>query len=146
MPPDSWQRTKRKNPVGLGRNCTLFETVRWDVYRVARTIRKRNEHPTPEDRHDLEAAIVNLCQEMNSTFSEALPASEIRATIRSFYKWITTRYTGWLDSRTTSEEKSAAYHRNTGRQGGLKGGIASGEARRAATRQRIMEAISNGHS
>ncbi|MDN6668207.1 MAG: hypothetical protein L0L36_15260, partial [Brevibacterium sp.] len=59
---------------------------------------------------------------------------------------ITTRYTGWLDSRTTSQSKSAAYHRNTGRQGGLKGGIASGEARRAATRQRIMEAISNGHS
>lgn len=137
MPPDSWQRTKRKNPVGLGRNCTLFETVRWDVYRVARTIRKRNEHPTSEDRQDLEAAIVNLCQGMNSTFSEALPASEIRATIRSFYKWITTRYTGWLDSRTTSQTKSAAYHRNTGRQGGLKGGIASGQARRRKALERV---------
>lgn len=137
MPPRSWQRTKRKNPVGLGRNCTLFETVRWDVYRVARTIRRRNEHPTLEDTRELEAAIVSLCQGMNATFSEALPAPEIAATIRSFYKWITTRYTGWTDSRTTSEEKSAAYHRNTGRQGGLKGGIVSGQVRRQKALDRV---------
>ncbi|RCS98074.1 hypothetical protein CIK61_01105, partial [Brevibacterium aurantiacum] len=87
--------------------------------------------------HDLEAAIVNLCQGMNSTFSEALPASEIRATIRSFYKWITTRYTGWLDSRTTSQSKSAAYHRNTGRKGGLKGGVVSGQVRRQKALERV---------
>nr|CAA72653.1 putative Rep protein [Brevibacterium linens] len=124
MPPDSWQRTKRKNPVGLGRNCTLFETVRWDVYRVCVPSGSATNTPRPEDRHDLKQRS-SICARRVTEFSEALPASEIRATIRSFYKWITTRYTGWLDSRTTSEEKSAAYHRNTGRQGGLKGGIAS---------------------
>src|SRR5699024_6003798 len=28
MPPRSWRRTRRKNPIGLGRNCTIFETAR----------------------------------------------------------------------------------------------------------------------
>ena len=28
MPPASWKRTKRRNVVGLGRNCHLFETAR----------------------------------------------------------------------------------------------------------------------
>lgn len=136
MPPKGWNKTRRKNPVGLGRNCTLFETVRWEAYRVARTIRQRNERPTREDLHDLELAITSLCHEMNATFSEALPDSEIRATIRSFYKWITTKYTGWTDSRTTSRGKDAAYHRNTGRQGGRK----SGESRRA-WREDLLEAL-----
>src|SRR5699024_9320778 len=27
MPPRSWRRTRRKNPVGLGRNCSIFETA-----------------------------------------------------------------------------------------------------------------------
>lgn len=109
MPPDYWQRRKRKKPVSLGRNCTLFETVRWDVYRVARTIGRRNERPTLEDTREFEAAIVDLCQGMHATFSEAMPEPELAATVRSFYRWITNRYTGWTDSRTTSEEKSAAH-------------------------------------
>ena len=36
MPPPSWQERKRKKPVGLGRNCTLFETARVWAYREIR--------------------------------------------------------------------------------------------------------------
>ena len=42
MPPPSWQRTKRNNPVGLGRNCTLFETARTWAYSEAKRIRQRH--------------------------------------------------------------------------------------------------------
>ena len=36
MPPASWKRTKRRNVVGLGRNCHLFETARTWAYREVR--------------------------------------------------------------------------------------------------------------
>ena len=36
MPPPSWKRTRRKNPVGLGRNCALFESARTWAYREIR--------------------------------------------------------------------------------------------------------------
>ncbi len=36
MPPPSWKRQRRKNPVGLGRNCALFESARTWAYREIR--------------------------------------------------------------------------------------------------------------
>ena len=41
MPPASWRRTRRKNPIGLGRNCVLFETARhWAYPRSTTPLRK----------------------------------------------------------------------------------------------------------
>lgn len=39
MPPNSWARSRRKNPVGLGRNCDIFESARTWAYQEARRIR-----------------------------------------------------------------------------------------------------------
>lgn len=36
MPPPGWAHTRRANPVGLGRNCDIFETARHWAYRRVR--------------------------------------------------------------------------------------------------------------
>ena len=36
MPPPSWTRSRRRRPVGLGRNCDIFESARTWAYREVR--------------------------------------------------------------------------------------------------------------
>lgn len=102
MPPTSWRRARRRNPVGLGRNCTIFETARTWAYREARRIRQRHETATPQDSHDLHQVITSTVRDLNQNFSDPLPSSETRAIATSIHKWITTRFYGWTDTRLTS--------------------------------------------
>lgn len=97
MPPDSWQRTKRKNPVGLGRNCTLFETARTWAYRE---IRKHWGDPS-----SLIDAISLKAHELNGQFSEPLPINEAEAIARSISKWIITRSRMWADGAEAYERR-----------------------------------------
>ena len=108
MPPASWRRTRRKNPVGLGRNCTIFETARTWAYRAARQIRLRHEHPTPEDSTLLYDVISSHVHELNTEFSEPLPAREAQQIATSIHKWITTKFYGWTDSRTVNQATFSA--------------------------------------
>ena len=105
MPPPRWRQTKRHrdNPVGLGRNCALFEKARKWAYREARQIRLRHEYATAQDSHDLHTAIAAGVAERNAAFSDPLPASEARAIANSIHRWITTRFYGWTDTRTVNE-------------------------------------------
>lgn len=118
MPPRSWTRTRRQNPVGLGRNCTIFETARTWAYRMARTIRLANEYPTMQDRQLLHDQISAHVHELNAAYSEPLPYSEVKAIITSIHKWITTKFTGWTNSRTTNQEKFATIQHYRGRKSG----------------------------
>jgi hypothetical protein len=105
MPPPSWKRTRRKNPVGLGRNCSLFETARTWAYSEAKRIRKRHEYATPSDADELANVIEAHAQELNLDFSEPLPRNEVTHSARSITKWITTEFYGWIDTRTKQAEK-----------------------------------------
>lgn len=107
MPPKSWQRTKRNNPVGLSRNCTLFETVRTWAYPLANKIRWHSEHqhPTSADSIELFNALSAHASELNTEFSEALPATETRSITKSIHKWITTKSTLWPETLTTKREQ-----------------------------------------
>ena len=105
MPPPRWRQTKRHrdNPVGLGRNCAIFESARKWAYREARRIRQRHEYATAQDSHDLHTAIAAGVAERNAAFPDPLPASEARAIANSIHRWITTRFYGWTDTRTVNE-------------------------------------------
>lgn len=124
MPAPGWARTRRKNPVGLGRNCAIFETARTWAYSEARRIRLRNEYATARDSAELHAAITTHVQTLNADFSESLPYSEVKATIESIHKWITTKFYRWTDSRTDSDASFSLMQHYRGRK--------SGEARRAS--------------
>lgn len=129
MPPESWQRTKRKKPVGLGRNCTIFETARTWAYRALR-------HHFG-DSPGFKVAVVETVNELNAGFSEPLPASEVRAIATSIHKWITTKSRMWADGPAVYEATFTAIQSARGR----KGGSASGIARRtqAADRAKLLE-------
>lgn len=126
MPPARWRetRSRRANPVGLGRNCSIFEGARVWAYREARRIRQRHEHPTPQDSADLLRCITREVDERNAAFAEPLPASEARAIAASIHRWITTRFYGWTDSRTVSSATFLTIQSARGKK--------SGDARRKA--------------
>lgn len=95
MPPTSWRRARRKNPVGLGRNCCLFETARTWAYREA-----RHHWGDPDGLH---RAITSTVRDLNQNFSDPLPSSETRAIATSIHKWITTKSRIWKDGPATYE-------------------------------------------
>lgn len=95
MPPASWRRARRRNPVGLGRNCCLFETARTWAYREA-----RHHWGDPDGLH---RAITSTVRDLNQKFSEPLPSSETRAIATSIHKWITTKSRIWKDGPATYE-------------------------------------------
>lgn len=136
MPPRSWRRTRRKNPVGLGRNCAIFETARTWAYRTARRIRLRNEHPTPEDTRLLDHAITADVLELNAEFSEPLPANEAHQIANSIHKWIITRFDGWTDSRTVNQATFTTIQAARGKKSGM--------ARRANKREKVFNFIDGG--
>lgn len=120
MPPPRWRQTKRHrdNPVGLGRNCAIFDGARVWAYREARRIRQRHEYATAQDSHDLHTAINAEVASRNAAFSDPLPASEARAIANSIHRWITTRFYGWTDTRTVNEATFTAIQSARGRKSG----------------------------
>ena len=97
MPPDSWQRTKRKKPVGLGRNCTLFETARTWAYLEIR-------HHWG-DSSGLVDAISLKAHDLNGQFSEPLPIREAEDIARSISRWIITQSRMWSGGQEAYERK-----------------------------------------
>ena len=105
-----------ENPVGLGRNCTIFETARIWAYRDARRIRQRHEYATPEDSTALLRIVTERVNDLNNEFSEPLPASETKAIATSIRRWITTRFYGWTDARTVNQTTFSAIQSARGRR------------------------------
>ena len=97
MPPARWRetRSRRADPVGLGRNCALFESARHWAYR---------EIPNHwGDPHGLYAAIHAEVIARNEAFSEPLPVSEARAIAASIHRWIVTKSRMWHDGPAVYE-------------------------------------------
>lgn len=120
MPPASWRRARRKNPVGLGRNCTIFETARTWAYREA-----RHHWGDPDGLH---RAIATTVRDLNQNFSDPLPSSETRAIATSIHKWITTKSRIWKDGPATYEATFITIQSARGKK--------SGQKRRDISRQR----------
>lgn len=120
MPAPSWKRARRRRPVGLGRNCSIFETARVWAYRELR-------HHWG-DVEGLRVAIVEHVHELNAGFSEPLPAHEALAIAHSIHKWITTCSRMWADGPVVHEATFSTLQAARGRK--------SGERRRTAVQDR----------
>lgn len=120
MPPASWRRARRRNPIGLGRNCTIFETARTWAYREA-----RHHWGDPDGLH---RAIATTVRDLNAGFSDPLPSSETRAIATSIHKWITTKSRIWKDGPATYEATFITIQSARGKK--------SGQKRRDISRQR----------
>ena len=122
MPAPCWKRTRRKKPIGLGRNCAIFESARTFAYPAARRIRLRSEYARTEDYRALDVAITTEVELLNAGYAEPLRASETRAIATSIYKWLTVRSHIWNDSRTVNATTFSAIQKARGRKSGSKRG------------------------
>jgi hypothetical protein len=122
LPQASWRRSERRNNIGLGRNCSLFETARTWAYPLVRSYPDRSQASCDDlrERITTHAHAINL-----ETNDEPLPAREVEQIAKSIHKWITTRFYGWTDGATVCEATFTAIQSARGR----KGGAASGRAR-----------------
>lgn len=114
MPPPGWARTRRKNPVGLGRNCSIFETARTWAYREVR--------PHFGNSSGLWQAISAHVHHLNAEFSDPLPRSEAHHIAVSIHRWIITQSRMWLDGAAVYEANFIAMQSARGRKGGTKSG------------------------
>ena len=112
MPVPSWARTRRKNPVGLGRNCSIFETARTWAYRE---IRHHFGNPS-----GLWETILTHVYELNAEFNEPLPRSEADQIAKSIHRWITTQSRMWRDGAAVYEANFIAMQSARGRKSGHK--------------------------
>lgn len=130
MPPASWQRTRRRAPVGLGRNCTIFETARTWAYREI-----RHHFGDPAGLYEAISTHVHL---LNAEFSEALPINEAEGIAASIHRWITTKSRMWADGPVVYEANFSLIQSARGH----KGGVASGNARRVtSTRSALLDIL-----
>lgn len=106
MPPASWTRTRRKKPVGLGRNCDIFESARTWAYREVR------KHWG--DSTGLHNSITSHVHELNAEYAEPLRHSEAKAIAESIWRWVTTKSRMWRDGAAVYEATFTLiqHHRN----------------------------------
>jgi hypothetical protein len=87
---DRIRKTPKQHRSGIGRNCSMFDSLRTWAYRWVKDYQSRGF----DHWHD---AVRDKADKLN-TFITPLPASEIRATARSIAKWTWTHYTGHMSA------------------------------------------------
>ncbi|RYF50320.1 MAG: plasmid replication protein [Cytophagaceae bacterium] len=93
---------KKATQLGIGRNCTLFETVRKWAYRQILA------HRISGTQETFSNAVLKACEKFND-FPEPLPFSEIRAISKSISRWVWKKYEGrWSDEEFSARQASRA--------------------------------------
>lgn len=110
MPSASWKRSKHRNTVGLGRNCSIFESARTWAYRDL-----RHYFGAPQMFED---AVLTHVLELNADFPEPLPYSEAKAIATSISRWVITRSRMWADGPAVYEATFSTIQAARGRKGG----------------------------
>ena len=90
------RKTPKQHRSGLGRNCSLFDSLRAWSYRWVKDYQQLGFDQWHE-------AVSMRAQKLN-IFSTPLPASEIRATARSVAKWTWEHYTGHMSASSLTAE------------------------------------------
>lgn len=107
---------KKAQSVGLGRNCTLFDMLRYWAYDSVLEYRVSSNFKT------WQRDVLSAAEGFNS-FPEPLQYNEVKNTANSVAKWVWTNYTKRL-----SDDEFSARQAARGRQGGKKGGRGRTEA------------------
>jgi hypothetical protein len=118
----------RKSEVvqGLGRNCTVFDTVRQWAYKAI------SGYWRPDGISDWKKALRSECEAINSTFPQPLPVSEIRSISESIASWT------W--KRITPANQPAYIARTHTPEAQAERGRRSGQKRREATEDKRASA------
>jgi len=85
-PAEMRNRITEADYAGLGRNCTLFEIVRKESYRLVR------DYWRPAGDVAFIAAVIELADVVNTQFAIPLPIAECRSIARSVARWVWQRF------------------------------------------------------
>jgi len=96
--------SKKQEVSGLGRNCTLFDTVRKWAYKAVRDYLHHHSSLT------WEKAVLTHLEALNREFKEPLPYSEIKATARSIsnYCWKKFSHAGFSEWQSNNAKRANA--------------------------------------
>lgn len=96
--------SKKQEVSGLGRNCTLFDTVRKWAYTAVRDYLHHHSSLT------WEKAVLAQLEALNSKFQEPLPYSEIKATAKSIanYCWRKFSHSGFSEWQSKNAQRANA--------------------------------------
>lgn len=113
------RKTPKKHRYGVGRNCSLFDSLRTWAYKWV------GEYRGGRRGLDVwEAAVLEKAEKLN-TFNEPLPFNEVKATARSVARWTYNRYEGKLTESSLAEagmtpEIHSLVQSNLGKMGNAK--------------------------
>ena len=79
-------KTELSEVSGLGRNCAMFDTVRYWAYEAIRVF-------TSESSESWYAEVLKVATNANGAFLEPLPYSEVKATAKSIARWVWRNHT-----------------------------------------------------
>ena len=96
--------SKKQEVSGLGRNCTLFDTVRKWAYTAVRDYLHHHSSLT------WEKAVLTHLEALNGEFQEPLPYSEIKATAKSIanYCWRKFSHAGFSEWQSNNAQRANA--------------------------------------
>lgn len=112
---------KKAHTLGLGRNCSLFDSLRYWAYSHLLTFRLSGTYEAWSDALLVQAMALN-------TFPVPLPQSEIKSTAKSIAKWTWNHYTGRMDDNQWAEYVKATHTPEVQAARGRLGGIGKGRA------------------
>lgn len=78
---------------GVGRNCSLFDTVRHWAYREVQS------YKTAHNSKDFHRAVHKVTTDLNANFQTPLSAGEVKTIAKSIATWTWKRYTGRLSDK-----------------------------------------------
>lgn len=130
----SLPKQKKRDRTGLGRNCILFDELRYWAY--ARVISAKS---TMQFERWLDT-VVSRGYQFN-TFNTPLPLSEVMATAKSVAKWTWQHYSG--TGKTHRGRDMNINHLLSDSEKRQLSAIKTNEQRRAETERRIQAAVKN---
>lgn len=110
-----------KEVSGLGRNCSMFDSIRFWAYKA---IRGRLEH----GYDNWYAEVLNIAQNANGAFIAPLPYSEVKATAKSVARWVWRNHRSADFQKIFSKKQSIRAKKGVAKGNTSKGGKARSES------------------
>ena len=126
-------KKKPKKPLGLGRNCALFDLLRFFAYAQKRSCSSHSM---------LSKCCLAKAAEINQGFDVPLPLAEVNATVKSVSKWVWQRFDVEKSDKKHQERIERTHTPEIQRLRGLKSGAVRFQGSKTALEPWKAEGIS----
>jgi hypothetical protein len=127
---------KAPQVLGVGRNCTIFDTVRKWAYKNVLS------HRLAGSLASFQSQVYDQCSAINSNFLIPLLENELEGIAKSIAKWVWKKYTGRLPEAQWAKYVADTHTPEIQAKRGQKGGKAGGRGRDTTTKEKQLKACS----